>query len=128
MTSWSRLSPRSWPKRVVDVFEAVEVEQEDAEHLLIAARREQRLAQAVAEQAAVWQPGQRVVQRLVFQRVGLGLALRDVAKGRDEQVPRAPICIELTTNSSGNRLPFFRLPMVSCAPLTGMSSVSRRWR
>src|SRR5438445_339615 len=40
-------------ERIVDVFEAIEVEKQHAEHALVAARRQQRLPQAVAEQAAV---------------------------------------------------------------------------
>ncbi len=78
-------------QRVVDVFEAVEVEQQHAEHLLVAARRQQGLPQTVAEQAPVGQPGQCVVQGLVLERVGVGLALGDVAEGGDEQVPRADL-------------------------------------
>src|SRR5260370_734405 len=40
-------------ERVVDVLESIEVEKEDPEHLLVAPGCEQRLPQAVAEQAAV---------------------------------------------------------------------------
>jgi hypothetical protein len=78
-------------ERVVDVLEAIEVEEQHAEHLLVAARREQCLAQAVTEQASVGQPGERVVQGLVFERVGVSLALGDVAERGDEQVPGADL-------------------------------------
>src|ERR1700687_1438508 len=61
-------------ERVVDVLEAIEVEQQHAEHLLVAARSEQRLAESVAEQAAVGQSGQRVVQSLVLERIRMRLA------------------------------------------------------
>ena len=75
-------------ERVVDVLEAIEVEQKDAKHRLVAARAEQRLPQTVAEQRAVGQSGQRIVQRLVLQRVGVRLALGDVAHCRDEEATR----------------------------------------
>ena len=73
-------------KGVVDVLEAIEVEQQDSEHLLIAPGRQQCLAQAVTEQASVGQAGECVVEGLVFERVGVRLALRDVAQRRDEHM------------------------------------------
>ena len=79
------------PERVVDLFKAVEVEQQHAEHLLVASRREQRLAQSVTEETSVGQSGQRVVQRLVLERIGMRLALRDVTQCRDEQVTRSDL-------------------------------------
>ena len=75
-------------QRVVDVLEAIEVQQKNSEHLLIATRGQQRLAQTVAEQAAVRQARKCVVESLVFQRVGVRLAFRDIAERRDEHVTR----------------------------------------
>src|SRR5207253_10535848 len=74
------------PKRVVDVFEPVQVEQQHSEHLLVAPGGEQRLAQPVAEQAPVGQASQGVVKGLVLQRIRVRLAFRDVAQRRNEQV------------------------------------------
>src|SRR5260370_1370442 len=74
-------------ERVVDVLESIEVEEQHAEHPLIATRGEQGLAQAVSEKAAIRETGQRVVECLVFEGVGVCLALGDVAHGGDEQVP-----------------------------------------
>ena len=46
---------------VIDVLEAIQIEQQDAEHRLVAARGQQRLAQAVTEQRPIGEAGQRVV-------------------------------------------------------------------
>jgi hypothetical protein len=50
-------------ERVVDHLEAVEVEQEDGRRRAAAAHARERAREAVAEQLAIRQPGQRVVQR-----------------------------------------------------------------
>jgi len=78
-------------QRVVDVFEAVEVEEQDAEHVLVSPSGEERLAQPVAEEAPVGKAGQGVMERLVLERVGLGLAFGDVAHRGDEQVARSDL-------------------------------------
>src|SRR4029077_18948442 len=71
--------------------ESIEVQEQHSKHLLIASRREERLAQAVAEKAAVGKTGERVVQRLVLERIRLSLAFRDVAQCGDEEVARADL-------------------------------------
>ena len=67
-------------ERVVDDLEAVEVEEEDGDAALAPARAPQRLAEAVEEQRAVGQPGERVVQRAVGELELGALALGDVAR------------------------------------------------
>ena len=63
-------------ERVVDLLEAVEVEQQQRQRLAGARRGAQRLGQAVLEQQAVGQPGQRVVHRLMAQPALLRLGER----------------------------------------------------
>jgi hypothetical protein len=67
------------PQRVVDRLEVVEVEQEHGDLGLVLARAGQRVRDAVAEEGAVREAGQRVVQRLPRQLRLEALALRDVA-------------------------------------------------
>ena len=50
-------------QRVVDVLEAVEVEQQDRDQATLAARARQLLAEPVAQQGAVGQAGEQIVQR-----------------------------------------------------------------
>jgi hypothetical protein len=53
-------------ERVVDLLEAVEVHHQHGDAAALALRRQDRLLDAVAEERAVREPGQRVVQRLVL--------------------------------------------------------------
>jgi hypothetical protein len=76
---------------VVDLLEAVEVEQQDRQRLVGPDRLADLLAEAVAEQHPVGQVGQVVVQRAVLEGVVVRLALGVVAQARD--VDRA--CTEL---------------------------------
>ena len=64
---------------VVDVLEVVEVEEQHRHRPLVAAAPDERVLDAVAEQRAVRQPGERVVEGLVLEFVLEGLALGDVA-------------------------------------------------
>ena len=71
---------------VVDGFEAVEVEEDDGQSLVVALGLRQRLLQAVGQQDAVGQGGQVVVvgdafqlDLLVAERLAQGLALEQVA-------------------------------------------------
>ena len=57
------------PEAVVDDLEAVEVEEQHARRPRAPAEAEERLAEAVEEQRAVRQPGQRVVEGLVLESV-----------------------------------------------------------
>ena len=75
-------------ERVVDVLEPIEVEKEDPEHVLVAPGGQQGLPKPVAEEAPVGKSGQRVVERLILESVGVRLALGDVAHCRYEQVAR----------------------------------------
>src|SRR4030081_3771457 len=76
---------------IVDVLEPISVEQEPPEHALVAACGEKGLAQAVAEQAAVGKPRQRVMKRLILERIRVRLALGDVTHRGDEEVARADV-------------------------------------
>ena len=58
---------------VVDVLEVVEVDQQDRRHRPAAAAPRERVGDAVGEEGAVGEPGQRVVERLVAE---LGLEVR----------------------------------------------------
>jgi len=58
-------------ERIVDLLEAVEIEHQDSDAGVGAASAMQRLADAVVEERAVREPGERVVQRLVLVQLGL---------------------------------------------------------
>ncbi len=77
-----QLVARVVAERVVDLLEVVQVEEEEGQGGTDARGDAQGLLQAVAEQGAIGQVGQRVVQGLVAQRVGL-LARGHVALHRD---------------------------------------------
>ena len=66
-------------ERVVHFLEAVEVGEEQGERRPVASRREQRLLDTVLEECAVREAGERVVQRLMRERLLGAHALRDVA-------------------------------------------------
>jgi len=66
-------------ERVVHFLEAVEVGEEQGERRPVASRREQRLLDTVLEERAVREAGERVVQRLMRERLLGAHALRDVA-------------------------------------------------
>ena len=66
-------------ERVVDLLEAVEIHHQHGARLAGPVRGRDRLVHAVTEQGAVRQPGESVVERLVLERLGVGLALGDVA-------------------------------------------------
>ena len=70
-------------ERVVDLLELVQVHDQQRQRLARPERRPDRLGDAVAEQHAVGQAGEVVVQRLVLERLGVGLALGDVAQAGD---------------------------------------------
>ena len=53
-------------ERVVDVLEAVQVDEDDRERAAVAVARGERLLEPVAQQGAVGQAGERVVERVVL--------------------------------------------------------------
>ncbi len=67
-------------ERVVDVLEVVEVEEQDCDTLARALRERQCVLDAVAEQAAVGEQGERVVEGELAQLLLERLALADVAE------------------------------------------------
>ncbi len=69
---------------VVDDLEAVDVDEHDRQPAAAAARAGERVLEAVVEQGAVGQPGQRVVQRLMRECVGGCLLDADVLDLGDE--------------------------------------------
>jgi hypothetical protein len=75
--------------RIVDVLEAVEVEEQNRDAAAVAARAHDGVAQALAEQRAVGQSGQRVVVREVAQFLLGALAVGDVGEHADEMRARA---------------------------------------
>ena len=73
------LVARGVAERVVDLLEVVQVEEEDGEALLRGGARVERVLEAVDEQRAVREVGQRVVERAVGEPVLQRDAVRDVA-------------------------------------------------
>ena len=74
---------------VVDSFEVVEVEEDDGEAELLAARAGHRVAYALVEQGAVGQVGDRVVEGLMGELLLKRLALADVAAVEHDAPHRA---------------------------------------
>ena len=89
-TERSSASP-TWPERVVDRLELVEIEEEHADPALGPPRPRQRVLQALDQQGAVGKAGQRIVQRLVGERLLGALALDGVAEARTNVVPRVSL-------------------------------------
>ena len=84
-----QLVARGVAQRVVDGLEVVEVDERDGDDLVVPRRPLQRLLDAVEEQRAVGEAGERVVQRAVAQ-LGLQLALLGrVADAQHEAAHRA---------------------------------------
>ena len=77
-------------ERVVDRLEAVEVDQHQREALAVAALARERVLDAVAQQHAVGEAGERVVMRHVGDLVGAALAFGDVGEGAQETAVRQP--------------------------------------
>jgi hypothetical protein len=74
------------PERVVDVFEAIQVDDAQRERPPVALRHADGLRQTVLQQHAVGQAGQAVVQGLMRQRLFGPLALGDVVDDRVQQL------------------------------------------
>ncbi len=72
------------PHRVVDRLEVVEVEEHHREQLALARGARQRVRHPVAEERAVGEPGELVVEGLAEQLRLQRLALRDVLHDRDQ--------------------------------------------
>ena len=68
---------------VVDVLEAIEIQQQHGHLLARPLRVLDRLLDPVVEQGAIGQPGQRVVQRHALELGFLELAFGDIAQDRD---------------------------------------------
>ena len=79
------------PERVVDLLEAVEVHHQHGARVAVALGRRQRPLHVLAEQRAVREAGQPVVQRLVLERLGVRLALGDVAHGDQREAAVAVV-------------------------------------
>jgi hypothetical protein len=63
---------------VVDLLELVEIYHEQCQRLVTSHRGANRVIDPVGEQKPVGEVGERVVQRLVFERLGVRLPLRDI--------------------------------------------------
>ena len=70
-------SPAACPSAVVDGLEAVEVDEEHAQLGLAAGRHVERVLQAVEEERAVGQPGERVVEGLLHGLDGARVGQRE---------------------------------------------------
>ncbi len=71
-------------KRVINAFELVEIQKQQRHHILVAPRVLEALIEAVLEEAAVLQSGQRVIEGQLFHLcVGLTL-LADVLDTEDD--------------------------------------------
>lgn len=84
-----QLVARDVPEAVVDVLEAVEVEEEHGDGRLASARARLGVLQPVQEQGAVREPGQRVVERLmhgVLEVARIGERQAGVLGERDEHL------------------------------------------
>ena len=77
--SWSTLVARVVPEAVVDRLEVVEVHEQDDDPAVLPSAPLQRVRDAVGEQRAVREPGQRVVEGLARELRLEHLALGDVA-------------------------------------------------
>ena len=82
-TSFSSVVSLLVPERVVDLLEPVEVQKQERQRLAGPQRRPDRLGDAVPEQHPVGKAGEVVVQRLMLQRLDVGVALGDVAHAGD---------------------------------------------
>jgi len=69
---------------VVDLLEAVQIHDQEGELAVLPLGRQDRLLKAVVEERPVGQVGQRVVQRLVLEQLGLRLSVADVLQHPDQ--------------------------------------------
>ncbi len=76
-------------QRVVDVLEVIEIEENQRQRLMAALRAAERVADAVLEQAAVRQPGERIEMREPLDMLLRCLVLGDVAEDADIVAQRA---------------------------------------
>ena len=84
-------------ERVVDVLEAIEIQQQHGHLLARPLRVFDRLLDPVVEQGAIGQPGQRVVQRHALELGFLQLAFGDIAQDRDAD----PFLVDLHAAEGG---------------------------
>ena len=122
-------------ERVVDVLELVEVHDQQRQRLARPQRRRgSRASTRSREQHAVGQAGEVVVQRLVLQRLGVGLALGDVAQAADvdRAAPRARTSLRLELHRERRAVPAPADGLggaPACRPGAGSAAWPRRaWR
>ena len=81
---------------VIHALESVEVHEEERARFHLALAGTNRFFQAFAEKRAVGEPRQRIVKRLILERLGFGFAFGDVAQAADYQSLRPePADVEL---------------------------------
>jgi hypothetical protein len=73
------------PQHVVDLLEPVKVHHQQRPRFVVAMRRRQSLEYQLTEQLAVRQAGESVMQRQMFEILGVRLASGDVAHEREGQ-------------------------------------------
>jgi hypothetical protein len=67
-------------KGVIDLLEAVQVEDEERSRLSFTVSCEQRLFKPVHEKGAIWKSGETVMQRPILECLGESLPLADIAQ------------------------------------------------
>ena len=82
-TSFRSASPCWWPSVSLTCLNSSRSRTSSASDSPVLQRRADRVVDAVPEQHAVGEVGEVVVQRLVLERLGVGLALGDVAQAGD---------------------------------------------
>ena len=105
--STSSASPAAWPETVVDRLEVVEIEEQQRQRRLAAdaATRVSACSRAIAQQRAIGQPGERIVECLVRE---LGLerrALAHVARVEHNAAHRASCSRFIPMLSTGAPVP-----------------------
>lgn len=73
-------------KRVVDLFEIVDVDEEDRNSLVLALRAEDRLAETLVEQSAIGEARQVIVMGEIVDVIGTAAVLGNVAAGNGDSV------------------------------------------
>ncbi len=114
-TSLSSTSPCWWPSVSLTCLNSSRSSSSSASGCLGPQRDADRVAHAVLEEHPVGQVGQVVVQRLVLQRLGVALALGDVAQAGDVDLARRPAARRSGRSPSGR----------SCRPCAARDSLGR---
>jgi hypothetical protein len=72
-------------ERVIDLLESVQIHHQERTRLVAALGGRERLKQVLAEERAIRQAGEGVMQRLMLEALGIRLALRDITDECERQ-------------------------------------------